>query len=189
MKCNKSLEWLINPFTRLAGWHALTLGVILSVIMTIIGYYSGVAFDGVLDIHFLKLSVIESLSMTGLSLISLIIIFWITGIIIAKPFRFIDLAGTLTLTKTPYIFLALIGFMVTPPDPIDIISKPEIIFQNYGLVIALILSIPITIWSVILMFNAYKISCGLKGKVLAVSFTIALIIAEGVSKTLIFFIM
>ena len=68
MNSNKSLEWLLNPFTRLAGWKAFGLGIIASVVMAVTGSYSSVAFDGVLDAHFIGLNAVQALSMTGLSL-------------------------------------------------------------------------------------------------------------------------
>lgn len=189
MNSNKSLEWLLNPFTRLAGWKAFGLGIIASVVMAVTGSYSSVAFDGVLDAHFIGLNAVQALSMTGLSLTSLVLVFWLTGLIVAKPFRLIDLAGTMILAKAPYIFLALIGFLVTSPNPMTLINQPSIILEYPGFLGALFLSIPITIWSIVLMFNAYKTSCGLKERVLTISFIVALIIAEGISKMLIFLLM
>jgi hypothetical protein len=42
------------------------------------------------------------------------------------------------------------------------------------------------VWSIVLMHSAYKVSCGLKGSTLTVSFIIALFVAEAVSKLLIY---
>lgn len=189
MNAEKSLEWIYNPFTRLAGWPALGLGLLAAFLMAVIGSYSQVLFDGVVDVHFKTTTLTQTLSLVGISLASLVGVFWLTGLIVAKPFRFIDLAGTLTLAKTPFLLMALAGFLVTPPDAQTILSNPMVIVQNTGFLGVLILSLPVMVWSIVLMHNAYKVSCGLKGSTLTISFIVALFVAEAVSKLLIYVIL
>jgi hypothetical protein len=150
------------------------------------GAYSQVVFDGVIDVHFQSTDLVNTLSLVGISLASLIVVFWLAGLIVAKPFRFIDLAGTLTLAKAPFLIMALTGFLATPPDMESILNNPMVIVQDPGFLGVLILSLPVMVWSIVLMHNAYKVSCGLKGSTLTISFIIALFVAEAVSKLLIY---
>lgn len=186
MNTEKSFEWIYNPFTRLAGWSAMVLGLLAALLMSIVGTYSQVVFDGVIDVHFQSTDLLKSLSLVGISLASLVLVFWLAGLIVAKPFRFIDLAGTLTLAKAPFLIMALAGFLVTPPDLESVLANPMIIVQNPGFMGVLILSLPVMVWSVVLMHNAYRVSCGLKGRTLTISFIVALFVAEAVSKLLIY---
>jgi len=91
MNAEKSFEWIYNPFTRLAGWTALGLGLLAALLMAGLGAYSHVVFDGVIDVHFQSTDLVNTLSLVGISLASLILVFWVAGLIVAKPFRFIDL--------------------------------------------------------------------------------------------------
>lgn len=186
MNTEKSVEWIYNPFTRLAGWPALGLGLLAALLMAVIGSYSQVCFDGVIDVHFKTTNLPQALSLVGISLASLVVVFWIAGLIVAKPFRFIDLAGTLSLAKAPFLIMALVGFLVTPPDAQSIMANPMVIVQNTGFLGVLILSLPIMVWCIVLMHNAYKVSCGLKGSPLTISFIVALFVAEALSKLLIY---
>lgn len=43
---NKAIGLMINPFTRVAGWQAFSLGLVFIILMGIIGTYSNVSFDG-----------------------------------------------------------------------------------------------------------------------------------------------
>jgi hypothetical protein len=186
MNAEKSFEWIYNPFTRLAGWTALGLGLLAALLMAGLGAYSHVVFDGVIDVHFQSTDLVNTLSLVGISLASLILVFWVAGLIVAKPFRFIDLAGTMALAKAPFLIMALTGFLATPPDMESILNNPMVIVQDPGFLGVLILSLPVMVWSIVLMHSAYKVSCGLKGSTLTVSFIIALFVAEAVSKLLIY---
>ena len=68
----------------------------------------------------------------------------------------------------------------------ELIKDPTIVFHSISFIILILLSIPVTIWSIILMFNALKVSCGINGNKLGSAFIIALLVAEVISKILIF---
>jgi len=110
----------------------------------------------------------------------------ITGFIISKGFRFIDILGTMTLAKAPYLILAIAGYFTVSPDINEIMKNPFIVFQSVSFIILTLLSVPVTIWTIILMFNALKTTCGVKGSKLAIAFIIALLISELISKIVIY---
>jgi hypothetical protein len=186
MKTKNVFSFLMNPFTRIAGWQAFGLGLIFVVLMGFLGTYSGIAFDGVIDMHLIDTSLLQSFLFLATDLVCLVVVMWITGLIVSKNFRFIDILGTMTLAKAPFLILAISGFFTTAPDLSEIYKNPYVVFQSASFIILMVLSMPVIIWSIALMYNALKISCDVKGSKLTVAFIIALLISEALSKVLIY---
>jgi hypothetical protein len=95
----------------------------------------------------------------------------------------------MTLAKAPYLILAIAGYFTVSPDINEIMKNPLIIFQSVSFVILTLLSIPVTIWGITLLYNALKTSCGVKGSKLTIAFIIALLVSEIISKILIYKLM
>lgn len=189
MKSKEFYGLMFNPFTRIAGLQAFGLGLLLLLLTGFIGSYSKVSFDGVLDMHAgAEISLVKSFSFLAIDIISLVLVMWVTGLIISKGFRFVDILGTMTLAKAPYIILAVAGYFCTVPDTKEILNNPFIVFQSVSFILLIILSLPVTIWSITLMYNGFKISCDVKGTKLTVAFIIAITVSEIISKILIYFI-
>ena len=187
MKSKAIFSLILNPFTRIAGWQAFGVGLMFVISTGIICTFSKVAFDGVIDMHLVKrLTLLQSFEFLAIDLISLVTIMTATGFIISKSFRIIDILGTMTLSRSPLLILAIAGYFTISPDINDIIKDPILVFQSVSFIIIILLSIPVTIWSIILMFNALKVSCGINGNKLGSAFIIALLVAEVISKILIF---
>jgi len=92
MKSKDFFGLMINPFTRIAGWQAFGLGLVVLVVSAIIGGFGNVIFDGVIDMHLVKeVTMLHSFGYLTISTLTLVIIMWITGLIISKNFRFIDI--------------------------------------------------------------------------------------------------
>ena len=108
--------------------------------------------------------------------------------------RFIDILGTSTLARFPLFIIPLFNIQnqsgLIGEKIIQSITKPNDIqltqFEWIYLIISGIASLLLIIWHIVLMFSAYKISTNLKGANLIVSFILGLIIAEIVSKILIY---
>ena len=187
MKSKDIFSLILNPFTRIAGWQAFGVGLMFVILTGIICTFSKVAFDGVIDMHLVKrLTLLQSFEFLAIDLISLVTIMTATGFIISKSFRIIDILGTMTLSRSPLLILAIAGYFTISPDINEIIRDPILVFQSVSFIIIILLSIPVTIWSIILMFNALKVSCGINGNKLGSAFIIALLVAEVISKILIF---
>ena len=186
MKNKETFGLLINPFTRIAGWQAFGLGLVFILLMGFIGTYNNASFDGVLDIHNLQqMTFARSFSYLAIDLISLVGVMWITGLIISKSFRFVDILGTMTLAKAPLIIMALAGCLMKLTDTTEILKDPTLFYHSAPLIIFVLLALPILIWNITLMYNALKISCDVKGSKLTLAFIIALIVSEIISKILI----
>ena len=186
MKNKNIFGLLINPFSRIAGWQAFGIGLIFVVIMGFLGAYNDIAFDGVIDMHLNETSLRLSFLYLITDLVCLIVVMSLTGLIVSKNFRFIDILGTMTLAKAPFLILAIAGFFTTAPNLSEIYKDPYVIFKSMSFIILMVLSLPVIIWSITLMYNALKVSCDVKGSKLTVAFIIALFISEALSKVLIY---
>jgi len=189
MKSKDFFGLMINPFTRIAGWQAFGLGLVVLVVSAIIGGFGNVIFDGVIDMHLVKeVTMLHSFGYLTISTLTLVIIMWITGLIISKNFRFIDILGTMTLSKAPFLILGFAGFFTKMPDMNEVMKNPMIVLSSTSFIVLMILTMPILVWSIVLMYNALKISCGVKGTRLTFAFIIAIFASEVISKILIYYI-
>jgi hypothetical protein len=187
MKNKDIFNFMFNPFTRIAGWQAFGLGLVFVIFMGVIGTYSNVSFNGALDAHFIQhMTFISSFSLLAIDLISLILIMYITGLIISKGFRFIDILGTMTLAKAPLVIIAFAGYFNKTIFQNTIPENPIEMFQSITFIILMILSVFIIIWNITLMYNAFKTSCDVKGSKLTIAFIIALVASEAVSQIAIY---
>ena len=187
MKTNEFGSLIFNPFKRIAGWDAFGVGLVIVVLTTFTGNFAGIYFDGVIDMHFAEnFDSLKSWLMIPVNIISISVIMWLAGITVSKNFRFIDILGTMTLSRAPFLLIALASFFVKVPDLSGIMQDPFVIFDSISFIIILIFTFPIIIWSVTLMYNAYKISTGASGQKLSISFIFGLVIAEIISKIIIY---
>lgn len=187
---------IFNPFTHIAGMKAFAIGLPVILLSSVLGYMSHTHFDGVLDAHLSDIGNIYYYLTEGLiDFICLLVIFYIAGIIISGlHFRFIDLMGTIALSRAPMILIPLAAFIfpqqkiadylnyvyLNTGDPVSLTSTDII-----GFIISVFVILFVVIWMVALLFNAYKICINKKGARLIVSFIIAVIVSEVISKILI----
>ena len=176
------MKRFFNPFERIAGWQALFLGIIVMALTAIIGKINQIAFNGVLDVHGgASFSFSASFIMQAVDFLALFLTMWLAGVCFSKSkIRAIDIAGTMALARTPMLALVLICFLpVFPKDIFDILRS----------VIFAVIAIPLTVWMIALMYNAYTVSCHLKGSRAVWSFIGALLVAEAVSIVVFIFLL
>ena len=187
MKSKDVLRLMFNPFTRIAGWQAFGLGLVFVILTGFIGNYNNVSFNGALDAHFVpQMTFSHSFLLLTIDLFSLVFVLWITGLIISKGFRFVDILGTITLAKAPFIIIAIAGYFYKTTDPKIIVENPFALFQSLTFIVLMIVSLFIIIWNITLMYNAFKISCDVKGSKLNIAFVVALLVSEVVSQIFIY---
>lgn len=190
MKRNEFLDLLINPFTRIAGWQALMSGITVFALTIYIGFNGNAYFDGIIDMHFVENAVLKYSALSGIiSLITLSVVMSIACTLVTKNFRFIDILGTMSLAKAPFLILAVVSLFVKMPALEQILQNPLILFTSVSFIVMLVTSIPVIIWTIILMYNGLKVSVGIKGIQLNVVFVTTLIVAEAISKTFIFIVL
>ncbi|EOR94324.1 hypothetical protein ADIARSV_2565 [Arcticibacter svalbardensis MN12-7] len=170
---------LFNPFTYIAGLKALVIGFVFMAITLVLSFYSRTHFDGAIDAHIglqapFSMFALEQLIAWG----SVVLTFFIAGLILSKSkFRFIDIAGTVALSRAPMLLVALLGFL-----PIFHNIQPGHI-SNAVIAVGIIMLIPV-IWMIALLFNGFKTSLNIKETKAIIGFIIALVLAEILSISL-----
>ena len=188
MKNNFSWGLLVNPFSRIAGWKAFVLGFIIVLLTVLVGYFSNVYFPGALDIKLITgLSLELAFLYCFIGIISIILIMFIASLVFAKGTRIQDIIGTVTLSRFPYLLIAIAGIIVNE-NSIDTFAKylinREYVFnigEYTGLIVFLILTMPVIIWQIALLYNAFRVSTGLKGTKCIIVFIGTVLVAEIVS--------
>ena len=174
-------KWLFNPFQFIAGWQAIIAGLVIMLITSILAYFSGAHFDGVLDAHFAlphtpvfpyRVFVYEQLN----AWLCTFLLLYIAGFLSSKSkIRLIDVAGTISVARLPLFFASIIGF-------VPLLHLYPSIKNVYGILIWGLLLLLLFIWMMILLYNAYRISCNIKGTTAVWTFIVAIIFAEVISK-------
>lgn len=190
------IQKLFNPFVQIAGSKSLLIGLLFLLLSSTLAAFFNTRFDGILDAHYTKnqsfyLSYLDNL--INISVITLIL-YGFGSLFTKGRTRFIDILGTSTLARFPLFIIPLFNIQnqsgLIGEKIIQSITKPNDIqltqFEWIYLIISGIASLLLIIWHIVLMFSAYKISTNLKGANLIVSFILGLIIAEIVSKILIY---
>lgn len=186
---------LINPFQKIAGIKALILGLILMVVMSIVGAYANVYYDGILAYIFplgIKTPVAPGffllLYQNLVACLTLSILFLISSFAYhQKRIRFIDFFGTVFLSRYP-LFISLLFTMLhkfIEPKPFnDNISKGfELHFTLVGMISNLIFFACI-IWQIMTYFFALKEASGLEGKRLWGGFIASILLGDIISMSL-----
>ncbi len=173
------MKKLFNPFVYVAGTQALLLGLVFVALTTGLGYLNNSHFNGVLDYHkppeLLGKSILYSAGEQLIIIGCLTGLFYAAGLIFSKSaIRFIDVAGTMTLSRAPMLLSAIGGFAM----PKSLGSIADITMPVILLSLAVILW---TIWSIALAYNAFSVSCNIKGRRCTTVFIPTLIIAEAAS--------
>ena len=185
---SRNWRWMYNPFEKLAGWEAFYIGLIAMCIATVLGYYGHTVFYGLSakSVPTVTWCRVFSLQVLGLSVT--IFVMWVIALLAAKHVRFQDILGTVTLAKYPLILAAIVFLSfgkwlnelnkkLMSMDVYKIIN--EITVSDYVLIFALsVITIPIFVWEIALLFNAFKVSTNLKGGKCAFLFITALLISE-----------
>lgn len=173
-------KWLFNPFVSIAGWQALSLGLLLMLVTLVIASFSHTNYDGAIDAHFgfpskIIIYVFEQLN----AWLSTTIVFFAVGFILSKSkIRILDVAGTLALARAPMLFAAIIGFVPT-------LHHVNLNHITASFLILSLIAILFSIWMIALMYRAFTISCNLKGSKAIAGFVVSVIIAEILSKLVI----
>lgn len=172
-------KWLFNPFIYIAGARALIIGWAIMAVTAVIGYYSHAHFDGAIDMHVGRIAAmpvyfLEQLVDWG----SVVLLFYFAGLFFSKSkIRFVDVAGTLALARWMMIFPAIIVFGIKAPGAIHTIDDAMKLITGTTIIFGLLIVV-FAIWMVALMYNAFKVSCNMKGSNATLIFIAGLIIAE-----------
>jgi len=190
---NRLTQWLFNPFMFVAGLPALSAGLAIILISGFFCWLGSTHFDGVLDCHIGLAAQWWIFPAEGLIdwILPAIPLFFFALIISKSSFRLIDVFGTQALARWPYLITAVVmlpganqkvsNYMIarlTQVQPVAAVNFADI----FIFALAIFVTILMVVWMVVLMYRAYSVSCNVKGTKAIVTFIIALIGAEIISK-------
>lgn len=180
------MQFIFNPFYKIAGTKALLTGIVLMVIALVIGTYSLAAFDGVLDFHVNRYNTIWTyVAVYGISWLTLILLYGLAGALLAKSkFRWIDILGTTLLARAPLLLVAFAAFLIPEINQHTVQHLDDIHFSTAAIA-ASVLAFLCIIWQVALLYNSYRITLNIQGSKATWSFITVIILAEIASLTLI----
>jgi len=190
------IKKLFNPF-HLSEKKLMSFGIIALLIGTYLGFIFNCRFDGVIDLHFtekvkLFLPFIDLLA----SIVVAAVIFYFIGLFINKKTRILDLFITVLIAKVPFYLLPFFNIgnkmyevsnktisLINPKSDLKLLPN-EILF----LILSTIISLLAIIWSVILLYNGFKIATNSKENKHSILFVFGLLLSEIVSKIIIHFL-
>ena len=166
---------LFNPFQYIAGLKSMLAGIVVLLLTAITGYFSHTHFPDILSVKLcpefpLWYFVIQVF--TNWLVISVLL--YLAALIFSpSSVRAVDIFGTQALARFPYLLAAFTGFFGAmhkfgryilytrfhQGDPVDLTSA-DVILAISLMIISLLLSI----WMIILMYNAFSVSSNLKGR-------------------------
>lgn len=190
MKNRNFWQLVRNPFTRVAGWQAFLLGILIVLLSAAFGKYANLLFDGAIDAHYYNkdLTLVHALCVSVVDVVSIFVVMTIGAFILTKKFRVIDILGTMTLARAPFLLLAILALFVHQPEYSQIMTNPMVIFTYPMFLVFTLFSLPVLVWVIALTYNAFKVSTGMSGGKLIATFIGSLIVAEIISKVLIMLI-
>jgi Yip1 domain len=185
---------VLNPFEFISETKALIIGLFLLIIANILNSSTLTHFNGLIDYHTnsdTSYSVTYHFIESAISLIVFSTALYISALIISKSkIRYIDVISMQALAKAPYFISALIPLFYSIDMPISYFDakKNNLPLPNMSapdwiaLIFYVLIIILLLIWTVALMWNAYKMSCNVKGTKAIVSFIIAFVVADIIIK-------
>jgi hypothetical protein len=188
------IKKLTNPFENIAGAKSLIWGVLIILFTSIIGYFSNTHFPGIISVKTSPdFPVLYFIIQGFLNWLVVSTFFYFASILFSKPsVRAIDIYGTQALSRTPYLPASFIGFsgaienfgkyllwnLLQKGEPTEITTVGII-----AAILLIVITLLLTIWQVVLMFNAFKVSANLKGNKLTLIF-IGVLIASMIASSI-----
>jgi|GEM_PF-295012 len=180
-------KWLFNPFSRIAGWPALLIGLVAMALTAWLSSMGGLSFNGVLDAHLAPSFLRGALIMQGVAWVSVVLCMWLVGTVFSRTrphTRLLDIAGTMAFSRLPLLLAAAVATPLALSKLQGNILDGLSVRDMAGIVLLGVVVLVGVAWMVALMYNAYATCFNLRGVRGALSFIGALISAEALSKWL-----
>ncbi|RST27705.1 hypothetical protein [Chryseobacterium lacus] len=192
------MNWKLffNPFSKFSEKALLISGILFLVVGSFIGYYFGVTYDGIFDVHISTVTLIESLTENVINVVILSLLLFIAGIIINSKTRIIDVLNVALISRFPIYLAGLFANnqriseiseqlidSVHQETPASVSSSDMMILMLFSAVLILLLA-----YQLMLMVFGFKTAVNARKWQHWLLFAFALIAAEMISKAIIHFI-
>ena len=191
---------IINPFAIYSDRVLLFVGILATVTGFLLAYFLNAIFDGAIDLHFVDKSNLQSHAGTALiALLSMVICLYAAAYFINPKTRLRDIIVVVMIARIPiyaeiltnindYQFLFSEKLLkILPSSQANPDALITFLSDNIFWIIAnVIISLGMLIFFFILLFNGFKTATNLKKPLHILLFVAAIILAEIISKTLIY---
>lgn len=189
---------LFQPFENYSEKKLLFIGILGTLLGSLIAYLFQARFDGVLDVHFVEnLELYHPFLDNLINVISLSLLLFICGKIVNKKTRLIDVFNASLIARFPYYLISfanindymynlsqrILNFVTEKPEQIDINGLDMI-----AILIFAFLSLILLIYYLYLLYKGYQVATNAKGALPIILFIVAILFAEGISKYIIYLI-
>ena len=183
-------ELLYNPFTKIAGWKAFAIGAIVVCATVLLGYFHHAYFTGLqMKMVSCHLSLWQCFLTQATGLLSIIVLMYVVSLFFVKRVRLLDIAGTVLLSRVPYLFVALLVFCFDPMLQsiheklqenlsVEAFIEPIGTFVYFILLLFAVLMLLLLVWYIALLSHACRVSTGIKGRKTGILLTGIIILSE-----------
>lgn len=185
---------LFNPFEKYSDRTLIAFGLLFTLIGGYLGFVFNARFDGVIDLHFVeKVSVFQPLFDIVIDIFCSSILLFSVGKLINNKTRCIDILSATIIARIPFYFITFFNannkayaifegiLTLAKSNQINTLETLDI-FYLMLMTFAIIASL---IWSMVLLYNGFKVATNAKETKHTLFFIGALIFAEILSKILI----
>lgn len=179
---------LFNPFEKYSETILLALGIVFTVLGTLLGFYFNARFDGALDMHLVINVTLQQVVLDNLINIFCLFIF-LFGVanFVNQKTRFVDILNTILISR-----IAIYVFVLLPKPSNEVMKNIAIgnINQVNDFDIFLLTTISVfallgIVWHIILLYNGFKTASNAKKILPIILFAASILLAEVLSKFLI----
>jgi len=183
----------INPFHKIAGWLALSIGILILLAISYLGVIAKFYYPSVLSsldalvvknpkvpLNFFLLAYQNFV----IWLLLTVIFFLVAKILKQRGIRAVDFFGTVALSRFPtlvYTAISAIVWLVYPAVMYVDINQGYPIHQTTAMALMDVFYAVCSVWQLAIYFFAFKVSSGLVGKKLYLSFIFSILLAETIS--------
>lgn len=191
------LKFLYNPFESVSDKILLFIGVITFGIGTALSWKLQMIFDGIFDIHIFKgITFNEAFAANAIDVIVLCLFLFAAGKLVNPKTRMIDILNASFISRIPvYLTTFLIVFMpieeISDKIMTSISNKNGLQLPASEIIILLIfscLSLFLLVYGIALLVNGFRVAANAKKSQHYIIFAIALILAEIISKLIIYYL-
>jgi hypothetical protein len=185
---------LFNPFEKYDGRPLMTIGLLITVVGSMLGYAFNARFDNAIHITFLdNVTLAEPLTDNIFNIASMFVAFYIFGYIINKKTRPIDILSMVMIARLPFYlnaFTNINGFMYKISVKILNGGTNALLENSSDLLImtaAAFLSLALLVWYIALLYNGFRIAANIKTTTHKILFAVATI-ASLIISSIVFYI-
>lgn len=189
---------LFNPFKKYQENTLLIVGLLATLLGSFLGYLFFARFDGAIDLHFTPdINLWQPFIDNSINTITVFFTLFVIAKYQNNKTRTIDILNAVLISRIPYYLLPLFNinnFISGATEQMVAIAGESIqinlsaIPVNAVIIITIfgLFSLLFLIWSITLLFNGYKIAAHAKGGKSILLFALALLVAEIITKVVVF---